>query len=248
MAFAEVGSGSQRSSANSAGTAIPALSIDYPGDVTAGNLLIAVMAWWRTSPGANGSPTCEDDVGTTFSSIVSDQITLGSGAYRLAIFYGAAGGSGANTIAMSDAVANSFMSGSINEFSGQHATPLSVSSTTPNTGTSTDPTASLTTLTSGELVIGVMSHGNGANPTMAVDAPSTQFGEEETQDADQGHSAGFRIGGAAGSHAIDWTLGASSDWATLIASFEAAEGVSGTLGYLRSNQLRPRIFAPGLAR
>src|SRR5688572_21501206 len=125
MAFAEVGSGSQRASANNSGAVGP-LTIAYPGNVTSGNLLIGVAVWWR-SAGANGSPNVTDDVGTTYAVIVSNAITLGTGTYRLAIWYGVAAGSGANSVDF-DAVDSSFMSGSIDEFSGQHATPLSVSS------------------------------------------------------------------------------------------------------------------------
>ncbi len=226
MAFAEVGSGSQRVSSHNGGSSATTAGT-YPGNVTAGNLLVAVAVWWR-SAGAGATLNVSDDLSTSFSTIVSDAITLGTGTYRVAIIYGVASSSGANTVVISDASGNAFMSASYNEFSGQHATPLSVSSTTPNTGTSTDPTASLSTLTSGELVIGIFGHGAGTVPSLSVDAPATQFGEQETDDLDMAHSAAYRIGGSAGSHAIDWTSSASVAWATLIASFKAADGGSST--------------------
>jgi hypothetical protein len=226
VAFAEVGSGSQRASKNGV-TSGGGASQAYPGNTTSGNLLLGVMVWW-TSGGASSSLTVADTLLTSYSVIVSDAITLGSGTYRLGIWYGVPGSTGANTVTVTLGI-DAFYSFSIDEFSGQHATPLSVSSTTPNTGTSTDPTASLTTLTSGELVIGIFGHGDGSAPSLSVDAPSTQFGEKETDNTDMAHSAAFRVGGAAGSHAIDWTSGASIAWGTLIASFkEAAGGGGGT--------------------
>lgn len=240
MAFAEVGSGSQRASANNSGTP-GEVTCAYPGSVTAGNLLIAVAIWWR-SAGASGSASASDDRSTSFSSIISDAITLGTGTYRVGIFYGLAGGSGANTVTF-DFVDTVFASVSIDEFSGPHASPLSVSSTTPNTGSSTDPTATLNTLTSGELVIGIAGHGHGTAPTLAVDAPATQFGEKETDDVDMAHSAAYRVGGAAGAHAIDWTVGTSVAWGTLIASFKAADGGGGSSTTDGAILIRPVGFA-----
>jgi hypothetical protein len=222
MAFSEVGSGSQRVSGNNSGVPGP-LNLGYPANITSGNLLVGVVVWWR-SAGASVDLAVEDFAGTSYSTIVSDAITLGTGTYRLAIFYGVASASSSNTINISDSAGSAFMSGSATEFSGPHASPLSVSSTTPNTGTSTDPTATLSTLTTGELVIGIFGHGAGTVPSLSVDAPSTQFGEKETDDLDMAHSAAYRIGGSAGSHTIDWTSSASVAWGTLIASFKAADG------------------------
>jgi hypothetical protein len=225
MAFAEVGSGSQRASGNNSGAVGP-LSIAFPGNVTSGNLLIGVVVWWR-SAGASATLAVDDTRSTTWNTIVSDAISLGTGTYRLAIVWGVAASSGANTIDFADSGGSAYMSASVNEFSGQHASPLSVSTTTPNTGTSVDPVGTLTTLNAGELVIGIAGHGDGAAPTLAVDAPSTQFGEKETDNLDMAHSAAYRVGGAAGSHAINWTVGSSVVWSTLVASFKAADGGGG---------------------
>jgi hypothetical protein len=225
-AFAEVGSGSQRASAN--GANIGSLNITYPGNVASGSLLIGVCVGWASGGMTGVLDSLTDTVSTSYTAIVGDEITLGSGTFRLFIFYGVSTSAGANTVAFNPAgVSGLYMSCSINEFSGQHGTPLSVSSTTPNTGTSPDPTASLTTLTSGELVIAIAGHGDGSAPSLAVDAPSTQFGEKETDNTDMAHSAGYRIGGAAGSHAVDFTVGTSVVWGTLTASFKAADGEGG---------------------
>lgn len=227
MAFTEVGSGSQRASTHLL-TNGPA-TLAYPGNVTAGNLLIGAGIAWKTGAGVT-SISIDDTLTTSYTVILSDVVTDGSGEMRVFIWYGVATGSGANTVTFGPA-SNVYCSFSIDEFSGQHASPLDASTTTPNTGTSTDPTFSFNTATSDTLIIGVFGHGNGSAPSLSVDAPSSQFGESETDNVDMAHSAAFRIiSGAAGTYATDWTSSGSVHWAAIAASFApASAGGSGVI-------------------
>lgn len=228
MAFAEISA--QRGTAHNLGT--PGfMDLDFPVNVTAGSLLPVCGVWWR-SGGASGTLAVSDDLSPSYDELVSDPVTLGTGTYRFGIAYGVAGSSGANHVQFAYAT-DSYAAVALDEFTGQHATPLSVSTTTPQTGTSTTPSFSITTLTAGELIIVLMSHGNSANPTFSVDSPATEFGHSQTADVDMPLSAAFLVAGAAGSYAIDFTLGASSAWATFGASFRAADGAVVTPPTLR---------------
>jgi hypothetical protein len=223
MAFAEV-SGQSGSAHNNGAPGV--MTFGYPNPVTLNDLLVGGAVWWR-SGGASATAPVSDDRSTPYDQIISDAITLGSGTYRLSLWGGVAPSSGTCNGQFAPST-DSFMAEGIDAFTGQHASPPSVSSTTPNTGTSTTPSATISTATDGELIIGIMSHGNGANPSFSLDAPSTEFGHEETANVDMPISIGFRIAGAAGSYTMNWTIASSSAWATLIRSFKAADGAGVT--------------------
>lgn len=223
MAIAEVGGGSQRASGGDSGYNTGPFTLAYPNNVTEGNLLVGARAWWEANAdgGAEAFLDVTDSLGTDYQVAISDAGATGSGTFRIGIWWGFAPSSGPNTVSVltSSAPNNTDGSMSIDEFSG--VDDVSVTGDT-EVGTGTSAGNTLMTATDDELVLGVVTHNNNSNPSITVDGPATQIGEKQTSPDNQSHNFAFLIGGAAGSHGISWTLGASSGWSTLCVSFAKA--------------------------
>ena len=208
MAIVEVGGGTQRATA-------PGGSDDrtlaFPGNVGSGNLLIVAGAGFKS--GGVAAPGVTDTLGTSYTVLSAVPFTNG----RIFIAYGVSPSAGANTVTIdwAGAVGNSF---SINEYSGQHATPLDVDGGS-STGTSTTPADSLTTLSADDLLIGVVAHDGTSTITPGTDY--TQIGEEEDNTL-QDHGAEFRLVTTAQAYSVNWTLGTSSPWGVYTAAFKPA--------------------------
>ncbi len=85
-----------------------------------------------------------------------------------------------------------------------------------NTGTSTNPTASVTTTTNGDTIVAVV--GSGAQTW----APSARSGTQlaDTDDGNFGDGHQYLLQTNAGAQAMSWTFGTSEDWAEVVASFK----------------------------
>lgn len=212
MAFAEVGSGSQRAATRTSSD--DPLTLAYPGNVTAGNLLIVAGTSLAVVSGVT------DSVGTSYTVVQTS--TYGSYGISSFIAYGIAGGSGANTVSVNLA-SGTYTSYAIDEFSGVNATPFDVNGGS-STGTSTTPTDSITTVAENALIIGVMNPDENATITSGF----TTFGEEEDWNNWATYNAQFRIGSSPGSYNMTWTLGSSCLWLAQTVSFAPAAGGGGT--------------------
>lgn len=122
MPWSEVGGGSQR--ATQSGGNAASFSQAFPGDVTAGSLLIAFGWGWRSLHGGPLPVNVSDTLGTVYAVVYTGGMLAGSGDQSNFLAYGIAPSSGPNTVQIdqADAVA-SFTAWAINEFSGIH--PLS---------------------------------------------------------------------------------------------------------------------------
>ena len=218
MAITEVGAGSQRAAYFSNIQQTTGAQA-YPANVGNGNFLIcAGRAYAGTAPTINS-------VATTRSAnltIIQAAVNANSTAW---IAYGPATSAGACTVTVTCSAA-SYISYGIDEFAGQHATPFSVNGGS-STGTGTAASDGLTTLTSGELIIGVVGHTNG---TVTITPTQTQIGEAENASQYEMFNTSFQIAGAAGAYTMNWTMGASVGWEAITASFkEASSGVNVSL-------------------
>lgn len=235
MAIAEVGSGSQRATATGA---TGDRTLAFPGNVTSGNLLIVAGCGFH--PGSpDPAPTITDTRSTVYT--VASAVVFTNG--RLFIGYGVAPSTGSCTVTVDWASADTGSSLSIDEFSGQHATPLDVDGGS-STGTSTTPADSLTTLTANDLLIGVMAHDGSSGISITPDAPWNQIGEEENNTA-QDHSAVFQIVTTATSYTASWVIGSSSPWGVYTLGFKEATGAaSNVIGMLLGHGgITPNIFS-----
>jgi hypothetical protein len=209
IGIGEVGAGSQRA-ATSVGTGDSA-PLAFPGNVTAGNLLIC--AGRAASFTSSTSVAVTDTLGTTYT-VISLAVNANEVQW---IAYGISPSSGANTVTANPSSADDQISFAIDEFTGvDTTTPLSVNGGS-STGTSTAPSDSITTLTNGELIIGVMGYA-GADAT--ITPTQTQLGENENNTTLQAYAASYQISGVAGGYSMSWTLGGSRTWDVLTASFK----------------------------
>src|SRR5262245_50251416 len=148
MALSELSS--QRAQNASSGTTVSSRTCAYPANVTAGDLLIIGVTTYN-SAGAPASIAVTDTRGTTYS-VFSAVFDTGAGStQRLALAYGVAPSSGANTVTV-DPAGDAWVSMVLGAFTGQHSTPLDVDG-----GESHDQTLtaadSLTTLAANALLI-----------------------------------------------------------------------------------------------
>jgi uncharacterized protein (DUF2237 family) len=215
MAIGEVASRRARTFGN----AVNSQTLAYPGDVTAGNLLVCGGFTFAAGP-----PTISvtDTRGTSYTVLSFNPNSSETGW----IAYGIAPSSGANTVTVNPSTASDFLSFSIDEFSGvDPTTPLSVDGGNA-TGASGIPIHSITTVTVNELIIGCMGY-DGATTTIAPAGACTEIGEHEDNTSDEAHALVFRIVGAPDTYQVNWTLGATRTWQIMAASFREAV-VAGT--------------------
>lgn len=209
MAIALVGS-------QFAKTADNGVTAAFPGNITSGNLIIAVGGVYNSA----GTPVTGDFTDTRGTTLTVSQFGPNPSAQRYFIAYGIATGSGANTVTFSThtGAARNF---AVAEFSGVSATPLDATGTLA-TGTSTSPACSLTTVAANALVIGVMSHVSGAS-SLTPSGSWNQIDEQESVVNDP-FSAVYQIVTTATSYSPTWTTGASVNWGAVAWSFAPATG------------------------
>lgn len=217
-AFAEVGAGSQR--ASGAQYAADNTAVAFPGNVASGNLLVALGVIGDGNGSADLDVTCDDSITTSYSVLLSADF---DGSKKLFVAYGVSGSAAANTVTCTitgGGGGTKSIGFAIDEFSGQHATPLDTDGG-QSTGTSTDPADSLTTGVANTLIVGIVTHKNATNPTITPTGSYIQIAEDEDYDADSvAFNVVYRIATAATSYTVDWTLGASTLWSVYTASFQ----------------------------
>jgi len=211
MALSEVGAGSQRAVGDNSADS---LAVAFPANVGAGRLLIAAGAAFLGG-GGPASIIVTDTLGTSY--VVLSAV---SGDLRVFVAYGVSPSGGANTITMnpSGAATGNFMA--IDEFSGQHATPLDVDGGSSTGVAQSAQSDDLTTLTADDLIIGVMSHVS-ADTAITEGGSYTLIGEQESN-ANQARSVVFRLVTTAQAYTVNWTTGANVTWIAYTAAFKPA--------------------------
>lgn len=207
MAIAELST--QR--ATKAIDAVDSTTLAFPGNVTAGNLLLVM----GTAQGAaDTSPwTVTDTIGTVYTKLLTSNSVNN---VRSCIAYGLAPSSGANTVTVDPTGATLSISFSIDEFSGVKGLDVDGSF---STGTSTAPADSITTGVTNALIIGVMNYNTG-NTTINPPSGWTQIGEAESDSGGIPHNAAFLIATTATSYTATWAIGTSQAWEAMTASFQ----------------------------
>lgn len=212
-AITEVGGGSQR--AGKSTISVASTTLAYPGNVTAGNLMI--LAGMANSSIASVSVT---DTLTSTWTCVSGSFSVD----RLYICYAKAPSTGANTVTLTPS-ANAQLTFYIDEFTGQHATSPLDADGGISTGTSTTPADSVTTTVANALVVGVMQKQCGGCSGAESITPAggyTQIGEEENATSNLSGTAVFQVVTTATSYSVSFTIGTSRTWGVYTASFAPA--------------------------
>lgn len=212
----EVGSGSQRftlTALNGGDTQNGA----FPGNVTANNLLVVGGAYWTGT--AITFVNVTDTRGTSYTTVLGTQVA----GWRPYIAYGIAPSSGANTVTIDPDGATVYGSSAIDEFSGVNTgTPVDASAQVA-TGNSTSPLVSITTATSGALIVGSFS-GENVTPGSGVapGASYTQIGELEDSSGTWDFNLEFQLATTAQAYNVDWSKVVSANWSVVAIAFKAA--------------------------
>lgn len=217
MAIVEVGSGSQRAMV-SAGP-LANFPLDYPGDVTADNLLLCGGS--RYDQAVTG---IIDTRGTDWDFYVMPE-RIGGGCAFLG--WGIAPSSGPNEIEVQTAASGNFVSYGCTEFSGiDIASLIDVAAfygsfDDPKVA---NPSIDIETDSDEALIVGI-GIPSGQPGFISPGAGYTQIVEEENWNAWMAFNLQFRIGGAAGVHAVPWILDSDAHyWAMSAMAFKAAAG------------------------
>jgi hypothetical protein len=212
----QVGDGSQRATQTGL-TGDDTLA--FPANVVSGNLLVAMGCGFLS--GGTAAPTITDSIGTSYTVLSVVPFTNG----RLWLAYGIAPSSGACTITVDWASASVGHSYSINEYTGNHATPADVTGGVL-TGNTNAPICSCDVSVPNALVIGVMAHDGTSGVAITPGPGYTQIGEEESNSF-QDHAAEFKVATNTNRVLITWTLASAQPWGAFAVSFKEAEGTTG---------------------
>lgn len=208
MAFVEISS--QRASSAASGN-VASRSLAYPGNVTAGSLLVVagslepagtLVQPFLSATGA-GAPAA-----SAWTVILSWYNQSNNGTY---IAYALAGASGACTVTVTylsaaAASATAYGTFSITEFTGAGAASGAIVAR----GSSTGPAPGTMAAVSGDLLLGVCTFRGTTTPT--VPSTWTQIGTQNTFGTDITHNFAFLIPGSSGDQSPAWTLAASQAW------------------------------------
>ena len=237
MAFAEVGAGSQRNTVT--GSAVDFLDNAFPANVAAGSLLIVAGRAWSTT---GGVPTVTDTVLTSYTVVGAVE-----GNFTRYIAYGVSPSAGANTVRVNHPGTANYSAYAIDEFSGQHAAPLDVDGgVTSGSGTAVSDT--LTTVETGDLIVGLAGWSEGSNTAITPGADYTQIGEYEDNLNIVSFNAVFAIVSAAQLYTVDWTLAISRSWTAMTLAFKPAAAGGASAGPLIGpNILNKALVGGGLA-
>lgn len=225
MAIAEL---TGQRATTSSGSTSTTLTLAYPGNVTAGNVLVvggSVVgnpSYARPSISATGTgaPT------TGWRLIVSPgRAGTTGGDARSFIAYAEAGASDACTVSLALNGLASFASYSITEFSGAS---LSLANTAAAYGTSTDPQVSVAAV-SGALVLGCAMWR--LNTSGTPDGAWVQIGEIENWSTSTTHNLVRQIASSTTTWTPDWTVGSSADWAALAVVLSETSSSGGASSY-----------------
>lgn len=198
-------------------SACDSAAVAYPGNVTAGNLLVVGGSTYDTAGTTSHSVT--DTIGTTYTVYTCTALTASFPNSTPYIAIGIAPSSGANTVTVNptiDASANKMRFG-ITEFSGVANPPLDVNGGS-STGTSTTPSDSITTATDNALILGLA-----AFQTSASITPGGSYTQiTEGQQSIDGFNLEYRIATTAQAYTVDWTMDVNQAWSACTISVQAA--------------------------
>jgi hypothetical protein len=192
-------------------------TLAFPGSVTAGNLL--VIAGFT---GGAGSSVAVSDSRSTSYTVASSVV---SGGFQIFIAWGVAATTGGCTVTVDPAGTTARLSFVIDEFTGQHATPLDVNGGVA-TGSDASPTINITPLVADDLIVGIMAQTSGTTLTLTPGAGYTQIAETEDS-ANLPINGHFQVTAATTATAVNWTMSGSGAWATYAVAFKAAVTVTG---------------------
>lgn len=206
----------QGNQAFSASTSSPVTST-FGSNVTAGHLIVVSYAIF-------GSASLSDSFGTSYSTAVTRNDSIGGTPYLTTIAWGVAPNSGADTISLSVVGSANFVRLTIQEYSGANALDIT-SSATGNSATLNSGSA--TTNHANELIFGWMVSDSG------VTSAGSGFTLRETSSSE---SSMDKIVDSTGSYSVTAPNSGSSEWSALMATFYYNSAYLTYPGFLTPNE------------
>ena len=208
----------------------------FPSNVTAGNLLVAIVSWYGVlSPAV----TISDSLGNVYT-LVAASVSHPDGSSGMAVYYCANCLGGANSVTF-HTPSNVYRALEIGEYPGTSSTTLDTASATTGTST-TVASPSITPAGVQELLIAGVSNGNTITPTV----PAVDWTERPSQLSGAASSTllvADRINFTTTGHTFSCTCTGTMNWACAIAAFKnmgpPAAGGSGGGAIIGSNIIVP---------
>lgn len=214
----------------------------YASNVTAGNCLLALTGQYDGTP-PGGGPTINTPTDTRLNVYVPAYAyhVMPSNTQATQGFFTPYTSGGACTVTFSSGSGTGSITGICAEFSGLKTVVgvLDQTGRGAGTGTAVSATSNATTKRN-ELIVGAMAY---ESTDTTITEAQTLLGENENVSTSMPLSGTYQIVSTPGAKTNSWTLGASRDWVADV--FTLAEQDSKIPPI---NKLRPRIFAPGIAR
>jgi hypothetical protein len=184
-------------------------SLAFVQNVTSGNLIVVSL---YTFSGSVNAATVTDTLGTTFA-LAADQ----TGSNNLAIYYGAATGSGADTIAVSG-TSGSFDGMAIHEFYGLQAV---VDATAKTYGGSNPVSINVVTTVANDYIYAAIA---GFHNTMRYSESNNGYTLFTTVDGNDNLASEGKLAGAAGTYAASMTttFGSTGDQPFIAVAFKTS--------------------------
>lgn len=221
-------------------------AVAFDSSVTAGSTIVACVTFYQ--PGTR-TCTATDNVN---AGGYSQGTIRSTGNYNTKILYKENVSAGSTTVTV-DVEDGSDLWFSITEISCPDATSFDAEGGA--TGSSAAPSCTVTTTGSNTILFGVFVHDNGTDPALGVGSGFTIIHEQEGGSAVMPGLSEYKAVSASGSQTVDGTIGTSAGWGIAAAAFEQAGGGGGgggggavSVNLRGASRLRPRPFAPGLAR
>lgn len=206
MPYNEVGAGTQVASVTA--TNVDSATVAYPGNIGSGSFLACWGANWHAT--ATTSVTVTDTRSTSYSTLLAPTgIGWGGGTGKPWVAYGVSASGGACTVTIDPNGTANYFNATIDEFTGQHATPLDVDDG-ETTGTSATPSSSITTTADYDLVLAAMALGALSNAIFASKTGRLCQVAFNGSDAQQPYAVALSFVGTAGAKSMAWDLGGDS--------------------------------------
>ena len=195
----------------------------FPGNVTAGNVIVACGANWNGNNMSGQAVT--DSVSTNYAEVVGS-VTPSGVPIKTWFAYGVVPSSGANTLTQQPAGGVGWYgSWGIMELSGvDTSTPLDVDGLS-STGVSTSASDGITTSAADAIVLACVTHGNSGTISITHDSGGgwTSIGEVENY-SNAPYAWEYQIFSSAGAKTASFALGSSVGWSIQTISLKQASG------------------------
>ena len=193
------------------GTSVASLSQAFPGNNTAGNLILVFVRGSTTSQ----TVTVSDTANNSYSLAVSQTQTTDS--HQIRLFYATSGTSGPNTVTATFSATNNHPWLAVFEYTG--ASTLDQTAHAQGSGTSPNTGLTATTASNNELVFAGLAVPNNSTATATAGTGFQMLLQDAPPNTSRAATEG-QIVSITGQYAGTFSLSASTNWSAVVATFK----------------------------